>query len=81
MICYHCGCNLTEHDFCTNCGADVSSYKVVVSASNVYYNEGLEKAKEDVERISKSAVAHMNSLVVKNEFLNELLVYLISREK
>ena len=45
MICYHCGCNLTEHDFCTNCGADVSSYKVVVSASNIYYNEGLEKAK------------------------------------
>ena len=45
MICYHCGCNLTEHDFCTNCGADVSIYKVVVSASNIYYNEGLEKAK------------------------------------
>ena len=45
MICYHCGCNLTEHDFCTNCGVDVSSYKVVVSASNIYYNEGLEKAK------------------------------------
>ena len=21
MICYHCGCNLTAHDFCTNCGA------------------------------------------------------------
>ena len=45
MICYHCGCNLTEHDFCTNCGVDVASYKVVVSASNIYYNEGLEKAK------------------------------------
>ena len=45
MICYHCGCNLTEHDFCTNCGVDVSSYKVVVSASNIYYNEGFEKAK------------------------------------
>ena len=45
MICYRCGCNLTEHDFCTNCGVDVSSYKVVVSASNIYYNEGLEKAK------------------------------------
>ena len=45
MICYHCGCNLTEHDFCTNCGIDVSSYKVVVSASNIYYNQGLEKAK------------------------------------
>lgn len=45
MICYHCGCNLTEHDFCTNCGVDVSSYKVVISASNIFYNEGLEKAK------------------------------------
>jgi len=45
MICYHCGCNLTEHDFCTNCGVDVSSYKIVVSASNIFYNEGLEKAK------------------------------------
>ena len=45
MICYHCGCNLTEHDFCTNCGVDVSSYKLVVSASNIFYNEGLEKAK------------------------------------
>ncbi len=45
MLCYHCGCNLTEHEFCTNCGVDVSSYKVVVSASNIYYNEGLEKAK------------------------------------
>lgn len=45
MICYHCGCNLTEHDFCTNCGVDVGSYKVVISASNIFYNEGLEKAK------------------------------------
>ena len=45
MFCYHCGCNLTEHDFCTNCGADVSTYKIVVSASNIFYNEGLEKAK------------------------------------
>lgn len=45
MICYHCGCNLTEHEFCTNCGVDVGSYKVVISASNIFYNEGLEKAK------------------------------------
>jgi len=45
MRCYNCGCNLTEHDFCTNCGADVNNYKIVVSASNIFYNEGLEKAK------------------------------------
>ena len=43
--------------------------------------EGLEKAKEDVKRYSNSAVERMNSLVVKNEFLNELLLYLIAREK
>lgn len=42
---------------------------------------GLEKAKEDVEVISERAIAHMDSLVVKNEFLTELLRYLISREK
>ena len=43
--------------------------------------EGLEKAKEDVALYTNSAVARMDSLVVKNEFLNELLLYLISREK
>ena len=57
-------------------GSDEKNHKITY----VTY-EGLEKAKEDVGRISKSAVAHMDSLVVKNEFLNELLVYLISREK
>ena len=44
MICYHCGCNLTAHDFCTNCGADVGLYKKIMAVSNLYYNEGLEKA-------------------------------------
>lgn len=44
MICYNCGCALSEHDFCTNCGADVSIYKKVLKISNNFYNEGLEKA-------------------------------------
>ena len=44
MICYNCGCTLSEHDFCTNCGADVSIYKKVIRISNNFYNEGLEKA-------------------------------------
>ena len=43
--------------------------------------EGLDKAKEDVASHTENAVSYMNSLVVKNEFLNELLLYLISREK
>ena len=44
MFCYNCGCALSEHDFCTACGADVSLYKKIMSVSNLYYNEGLEKA-------------------------------------
>lgn len=44
MICYQCGCTLSEHDFCTNCGADVALYKKILYISNRFYNEGLERA-------------------------------------
>ena len=44
MICYNCGCRLSEHDFCTGCGADVSTYKKIMFMSNRFYNDGLEKA-------------------------------------
>ncbi len=44
MKCYNCGCDLSEHDFCTGCGADVSVYKKIMKISNSFYNEGLEKA-------------------------------------
>ena len=44
MICYQCGCNLSEHDFCTNCGADVALYKKIIYIYNRFYNEGLERA-------------------------------------
>lgn len=44
MRCYNCGCNLSEHDFCTSCGADVSLYKKIIYISNRFYNDGLEKA-------------------------------------
>lgn len=44
MFCYNCGCHLSEPDFCTACGADVALYKRIISASNKFYNEGLEKA-------------------------------------
>lgn len=44
MICYKCGCRLSEKDFCTGCGADVTSYKKIMFAANRFYNEGLEKA-------------------------------------
>ena len=44
MICYNCGCRLSEKDFCTGCGADVALYKKIIYTSNFFYNEGLEKA-------------------------------------
>ncbi|HJC57749.1 MAG TPA: tetratricopeptide repeat protein [Candidatus Eisenbergiella intestinipullorum] len=44
MNCYNCGALLTENDFCTGCGADVRYYKKIIGLSNMYYNDGLEKA-------------------------------------
>ena len=45
MVCYKCGCRLSEKNFCTGCGADVTLYKRIMYASNRFYNEGLEKAR------------------------------------
>lgn len=42
---------------------------------------GLEKASEDVAEISARALKNMDALVVKNQYLNGLLKYLIHREK
>lgn len=44
MFCYNCGCALSEHDFCTACGADVGVYKKILYTANRFYNDGLEKA-------------------------------------
>ena len=44
MICYNCGCRLSEKNFCAGCGADVTLYKKIMCASNRFYNEGLDKA-------------------------------------
>ena len=44
MVCYNCGCRLSEKNFCTGCGADVTLYKRIMYASNRFYNEALEKA-------------------------------------
>lgn len=44
MICYRCGGTLTESEICPECGENVALYKKVLSLSNVYYNDGLQKA-------------------------------------
>lgn len=57
-------------------GSDEKNHKITY----VTY-EGIEKAKADVASLSEQAIARMDSLVVKNEYLMELLRYLIRREK
>ncbi|MGN0484522.1 MAG: polyprenyl synthetase family protein [Lachnospiraceae bacterium] len=57
-------------------GSDEKNHK----ATYVTY-EGLEKAKTNVAGISERALSNLNQLVVKNEFLMELIRSLISRRK
>ena len=42
--------------------------------------EGLEKSKEDVKTYTELALAKLNELPLTNEFLNELLKYLVYRK-
>lgn len=42
---------------------------------------GIERAKQEVEELSKHSVALMDTLVVKNEFLTTLMLDLIHRKK
>ena len=43
--------------------------------------EGLDKAKEDVEKISKEACDMLEEFGRDSEFLHELFIYLIDRDK
>ncbi len=57
-------------------GSDERNHK------NTYVTyEGMEQAKRDVEEISNRALERLDSLVVKNKFLTELIRYLICRDR
>jgi len=60
MKCFKCGCELSEKNFCTGCGADVGLYKKIIYVSNLYYNEGLAKA--NVRDLSGAIVSLRQSL-------------------
>ena len=57
-------------------GSDEKNNKVTYVTLN-----GMEKSKEDVEKLSKEALVLLNSFENKNEFLNQLIEELITREK
>lgn len=61
-------------------GKPVGSDDKNQKATYVSY-EGLEKAKSDVNAYSQEALQELKQLSVKNEFLEELIRYLINREK
>ena len=65
MNCYNCGALLTETDFCTGCGADVRHYKKIIALSNMYYNDGLEKARV---RDLSGAVRSLTECLKLNKF-------------
>lgn len=60
MNCYNCGGVLSEKDFCTRCGVDVTRYKQTVYLSNFYYNAGLEQA--NVRNLSGAIISLRQSL-------------------
>lgn len=46
MICPECGSKVAaKRSRCERCGTDLNTFKKVTILSNIYYNEGLEKAK------------------------------------
>ena len=57
-------------------GSDEKNNKVTYVTLN-----GMEKSKEDVEKFSKEALDLLSSFENKNEFLNQLIEELITREK
>lgn len=60
MRCYNCGAALSEKTYCTSCGSDVAVYKKIIGLSNLYYNDGLEKAK--VRDLSGAIISLKRSL-------------------
>lgn len=57
-------------------GSDEKNGKVTYVSLN-----GMEKSREDVEKLSKEAVTMFDSLPGENEFLKELVLHLINRNK
>ena len=60
MFCYKCNAVLSDKSYCTSCGADVAVYKKIIALSNIYYNDGLAKAK--VRDLSGAVVSLKRSL-------------------
>lgn len=71
MKCYRCGNQLNKSDICPGCGVNVHTYKRIISLSNRYYNEGIEKARVRdmtgaVESLRQSLKLNKNNIDARN---------------
>ncbi len=60
MICYRCNNQAGKQDICPVCGADLHVFQKVLRLSNMYYNDGLQKA--EVRNLSGAIVSLKKSL-------------------
>lgn len=61
MICPNCNVNVSfKKNHCDNCGQDLMLYRKIISVSNMYYNDGLARAK--VRDLSGAVVSLKKSL-------------------
>ncbi|MGN1156415.1 MAG: tetratricopeptide repeat protein [Agathobacter sp.] len=60
MICYKCNHEAGKEDVCPSCGADLSVFQKVIRLSNMYYNDGLQKA--EVRNLSGAIISLKKSL-------------------
>jgi tetratricopeptide (TPR) repeat protein len=69
MICPNCGSNMSDkRKRCERCGTDLTIYKKIYRASNLYYNNGLSKAK--VRDLSGAIGSLRNSLELNKKNTN-----------
>lgn len=71
MECPKCGARLSEKNFCTGCGEDVTIYKKIMKISNTYYNDGLEKARVRdlsgaIESLKRSLKYNKRNMMARN---------------
>ncbi|MHB8130744.1 MAG: tetratricopeptide repeat protein [Mobilitalea sp.] len=61
MICPNCGSNMSDkRKRCERCGSDMTIYKKIYGSSNLYYNNGLAKAR--VRDLTGATIALRSSL-------------------
>ncbi|MBQ6844807.1 MAG: tetratricopeptide repeat protein [Agathobacter sp.] len=60
MICYRCNNEAGHEERCPMCGADLSIFHKVIRLSNMYYNDGLQKA--EVRNLSGAIISLKKSL-------------------